>query len=414
LFRSEFANDNFEENVCMFNKKRLVTAAVLIVATIVIVVAVAIIAGILFLRSSGDTVAMSGVTEVGVPNGPATTRSIGPAGGSIASPDGRITVTVPPNAVPGPRDFSIQPITNLAHGGVGNAYRLEPSGNNFATPVKVSFKLDDQDLKGSPAVAYQDPAGIWQAFTTADVDQASKTLTVSTKHFTDLSVVTYRLSPEKATLRVGETQYIELVGCRGEGSLLNRLRKLVGRGDQQPCRSTDPNKPSWSADLGTIVPNGIGAMYTAPAKKPSPNIDRVYLTYLNESGQHSFIGVFDAEITIVDRGYRASGSQGPTTYSGAICSLDKEFTVIGHNGPAVFTYKFTPSGDGRTGTGTIAGGYSIATLSGGGPYTIEGFDSEKTRIVWDINSTWAISGREGGGHYRIDLVPLKPDEKCNQ
>jgi hypothetical protein len=123
----------------MFKKKRLVMAAVLVVATIMIVIAVAIVAGMLFLSSS-NTVAMPGATAVGTPNGPATTKSIGPAGGSIASPDGRIVVDVPPNALPGPVDFSIQPITNLAHGGLRNAYRLEPGGHNFATPVKVSFK----------------------------------------------------------------------------------------------------------------------------------------------------------------------------------------------------------------------------------------------------------------------------------
>src|SRR6266542_2437764 len=145
----------------MLNKKRLITAIVLFVVTITIVIAAATIALILF-RSSSNTLAMPGATAVGVPNGPATTKSIGPAGGSITSTDGRIVVDVPPNALPNPVDFSIQPITNLAHGGLGNAYRLEPGGHNFATPVKVSLKLDDKDLKASPAVAYQDPTGVWQ------------------------------------------------------------------------------------------------------------------------------------------------------------------------------------------------------------------------------------------------------------
>src|SRR6266542_378298 len=130
----------------MLNKKRLIIAGVLVLATITIVIAVAIVAVILF-RASGSTIAMPGATAVGVPSGPATTKSIGPAGGSIASADGRIVVDVPPNTVTGVVDFSIQPITNFAHGGVGSAYRLEPSGQKFAPPIAVSFKFDAQDLK---------------------------------------------------------------------------------------------------------------------------------------------------------------------------------------------------------------------------------------------------------------------------
>jgi hypothetical protein len=47
---------------------------------------------------------------------------------------------------------------------------LEPSGQKFATPIKVSFRFDAQDLKGiipeALAVAYQDKTGVWQTFKT--------------------------------------------------------------------------------------------------------------------------------------------------------------------------------------------------------------------------------------------------------
>lgn len=79
----------------MANKKRLITAVVLVVATITVVLVVGTVAAILFFRFSGDTDTMPGATAVGVPNGPATTKKIGSAGGSIASPDGRIIVDIP-------------------------------------------------------------------------------------------------------------------------------------------------------------------------------------------------------------------------------------------------------------------------------------------------------------------------------
>lgn len=109
------------------------------------------------------------------------------------------------------------------------------------------------------------------------------------------------------------------------------------------------------------------------------------------------------------KGYSASGSDGPTSYSGTICSLDKEFTVVGHNGPLELTFKFTPSGDGRTGTGTLGGAYSVANWTGGGPYTIEGFGSDKPKIVWVTQQT--VSGKiSGSGTFHIDLVPAGPGE----
>src|SRR5690242_10099979 len=216
----------------MSNRKRLITALVLVVATIVIVIAATVIAGILFLRPSGDTVAMATATAVGVPKGTPTTKSIGPAGGSLASSDGRITVNVPPNAVSSPLNFSIQPITNLAQGGRGSAYRLQPDGLKFATPIKVSFNFDAPDLKeitpDALAVAYQDSSGVWQAFNTVDFDRERKTLTVSTTHFTDFSIWAVKLSPEKATLRVGQTVEIQLVACLENSSWLSRLRTRWG------------------------------------------------------------------------------------------------------------------------------------------------------------------------------------------
>ena len=151
----------------MSRRAKIITALVLIVATIVIVVTVVIVAAILFLRQSGDTQAIGTATAVGVPTGPSTTKSIGPEGGSLTSPDGRISVKVPPNAVAAAVDFGVQPITNLGPGGVGSAYRLEPSGQKFAKPIKVSFRYDTEGFKDempeSFAVAYQDPTGVWQA-----------------------------------------------------------------------------------------------------------------------------------------------------------------------------------------------------------------------------------------------------------
>jgi hypothetical protein len=399
----------------MFNKKRLIAVLVLVAAMILIVIAVTVVVGMLFMRSSGNTVAMASATAVGVPNGKATTKSIGPAGGSLASADGRITIDVPPNAVPSPLNFSIQPITNLAQGGMGNAYRLQPDGLKFATPIKVSFNFDAPDLKETIpeglAVAYQDPTGVWQAFDTVNLDRERKSLTVSTTHFTDFSIWAVKLSPEKATLRVGQTVEIQLVACLENSSWLSRLRTRWGI---QRCDSlTKSTDNHWSVDIGTITPAGPGfAVYQAPAVKPPKGVATVRFVYKAAgSTEKDLKDVRECEITIVGNGYRATGSDGPTSYSGTICSLDKEFTVIGHNGPLDLTFKFTPSGDGRAGIGTLGGSVSVATWTGNGPYTIEAFGSDKPKIMWVTHQT--VSGKfSGSGTFHIELVPLDTDEKC--
>ena len=385
----------------MLHKKRLVIAGVLFVATIAIVIAVATVAYILFLRPSSKTVAMYGATAVGVPNGPATTKSIGPVGGSIASPDGRITVDVPPNAVPGPVNFSIQPITNLAQGGLGNAYRLEPAGRTFAMPVKVSFKYDAQDLEGtvpeSFAVAYQDATGVWQAFKTAHIDQANKAITVPTTHFTDWSfMAAYRLIPTRMTLRVGQTGWIDFAHCdRVSHGIVNWLlgREFCSSEKHAWWESYNRAPRIWTCNYGKVVPSGSGAEYTAPAKRPQSGMDAVHFNYqlTNSETGDSIDGSFVCLITIVERGYRASGESHDVVYSGVICDLEKPFTVNA-TGLANFDFKFVPSGPTKGAEGTVS--YSSTYYPGGvpvveggsGSYQVEGIDTDKPRIILTLNS----------------------------
>jgi hypothetical protein len=49
---------------------------------------------------------------VGTPNGAAVTKTIGAAGGELASSDGRLTVQVPAGALSAETSLSIQPVTS--------------------------------------------------------------------------------------------------------------------------------------------------------------------------------------------------------------------------------------------------------------------------------------------------------------
>ena len=74
-------------------------------------------------------------TPVGVPNADPSSQLIDSKGGSLSTSDGRFTLTIPPGAVSAPTNFTIQPLTNQAYGGIGSAYDLGPEGISLAAPA---------------------------------------------------------------------------------------------------------------------------------------------------------------------------------------------------------------------------------------------------------------------------------------
>ena len=113
------------------------------------------------------------------------------------------------------------------------------------------------------------------------------------------------------------------------------------------------------------------------------------------------------------QGYRAAGQDGPTSYSGVVCSLEKPFAVTATNSFLLYPLKFVPSG-GTAGTLSYDTTYKMLTMTGTGTYTIEGADTDRPRILAQTQSTLSGMGRSssGGGPAHIDLVPLDTDE-CN-
>jgi hypothetical protein len=399
--------------------KRLRIIIPLLVVLIIGVLVIGALGYILFSRKSNNDEVVFAATEVGTPVGPNVTKNIGPAGGTIASPDGRLTLTIPQNALTEMISFSIQPISNKAGNGIGSAYRLEPNGKTFTTPLNISVHYDDHDLEGTVpeafSIAFQDQEGAWHEQTHGKLDKNANTLTITATHFTDYAFsARLRVIPTDSKIHVGESELIQLIQCERSTYMDEVLRR------RSVCIALPTNMDKWKLRGEGTLKKGRSAdvVYTAPARKPSPNI--VWVTaevefeqWDSHSGRMTKVTeYFAARVTIVDRGYRATGSDGPTTYSGTVCSLDKEFTVIGHNGPLDLTFKFTPSGDGRAGTGNLGGSVSVATWTGDGPYTIEGFNGEKPKIVLVTHQT--VSGKiSGSGTFHIDLVPLDTDE-CNK
>jgi hypothetical protein len=397
------------------------------VLRILIPFAILIVASVgcgLFSKKGGDADVVFPATQIGAPQGDKLTKDIGPAGGSITSSDDRLRLTVPAKALTETLSFSIQPITNTAGGGIGLGYRLEPSGKTFATPLAISIRYNDNDLEGTIpealSLAYQDQNGAWRAQRSMRLDQAAKTISTETTHFTDFAELAgIRISPAEATIYVGEEQTVQLVQCKESGV----WDKLLSRtSDCDHAAST--TKQAWSlsgpgniqeASISGENYDNIGVIYEAPARKPTPNAALVnlrveFVMWDPTTGETSTVEkTFSTKITIIDRGYRASGGTGPY-FSGLICSLEKPFEVIGTMGPVTITNEFAPTSD-AAGNGKSSAVYG-PTLSGSGPYTITGIGTDKMQIVYNVTSKLELAGRASGGTAPavIDLIPLTGNE----
>lgn len=232
-----------------------------------------------------STTATPTATAVGTPTGSATSATIGAAGGSVSTPDGKIALTIPAGALASDTVIGIQPVTNNAHGGLGAGYRLTPDGQTFAQPVVLTFSYTDQQLTGSApeilGAAFQTPTGFWQWLGTPTIDSVAKTISISSTHFTDFSLVQgYRLQPLSKTLKVNESLALQVAFCYPQpGSDLTPLGLACDTADSQVEVAAPFDISEWSvngiaggnATAGTVSGNGPSATYKAPATKPTPN-----------------------------------------------------------------------------------------------------------------------------------------------
>ncbi len=355
-------------------------------------------------------------TEVGTSAGDRVIKDIGLAGGTLTSPDGRLTITVPKNALAETLPIAIQPITNKLGGGLGLAYRLEPSGKIFTTPLQISVRYDDQDLEGTVpealSLAYQDQKGAWHAQMAAKLDPPAKTLTVAATHFSDWSFISrLKLSPSNAVLHVGESQVISLVFCKEPG----RIDKLLNRPAQ--CSAIAPGDDySWKVvGEGTIAAAGNSLIYTAPGKRPTPNIAKVvFSTELDdwdEPGGKLKLSLA-ATITIVGAGYKVEPGDGPAKYSGIVCSLEAPFTISVSEGQvANIPITFRPS-SALAGTANYMDNKGAIMLGGSGPYTIQNSDTKRPDIAWNLamNMKAGPASHSDSGVTHIYLTELETDE----
>jgi hypothetical protein len=206
------------------------------------------------------------ITGKGIAAGPMVTKTIGAAGGELATLDGKAKMIIPAGAVATNTDFAIQPITNtLFDDDARVAYRLMPEGTTFSKPVQLRFEYNADDTLNTTedalTVATQRSDGAWTVVP-AILNKTQKSLTVETTHFSDWTVTGGVYLHAASEMRVGEKQMIEVVSVWDDGDVLAPLGPTLYSDDRTKIESID----NWriASGIGSIgVETGqLGKMQT--------------------------------------------------------------------------------------------------------------------------------------------------------
>jgi hypothetical protein len=305
-------------------------------------------------------------TAVGTAVGSPSSATIDATGGSLMSPDGRLEVIIPANALSTATTISIQRITNETPLGSGLGFELLPTGQTFTVPITLRFHYDSTDLLGTDtkalAVATQKNNRIWYRLETPALDPIAKTLSITTTHFSAYNMYhSLRLIPYHDEIAVSKTSLVAVVFV------------VEGEADETGFPLSPyafysvPSQISWSVNgspmgtpqNGTLTrtPNVSSATYTAPATTASMTSNPVAVT---------------AEVTIPGNGTMSFISNIKVLDAGANGRVSMSINLDGTR-----TYVYSGTTDTRTefGTGTL---------------------------VYDLPSAEIING--SGGVRRIDWI----------
>lgn len=260
-------------------------------------------------------------TAVGVPIGNAVSATIGATGGSVSTPDGKIALSIPAGALAADTVISIQPLTNMAHGKIGAAYRLTPDGQIFLTPVTLTFAYTDEDLAGTAAdflgAAFQTADGYWQWAGDVTLDTTAKTVSVSASHFSDWSNVRgLQIRPPKKTVRPNGSVGLQVKVCYPvsyDGGLASLASDCDATGQGIVATlSIDEwsvNSREGGGDIfGTVSGRGATATYMAPATVPIPNTVAVSARVHNPKKGPTAKTLVVSNITIADESWTGTAT----------------------------------------------------------------------------------------------------------
>ncbi|MFI5180049.1 MAG: hypothetical protein ACHQPI_01500 [Thermoanaerobaculia bacterium] len=250
---------------------------------------------------SGDSV----VTRIApLPVEIPSSASIGTAGGSVRSVDGRLTLKIPAGALSVTTSLSIGETANGAPQGLGSGYTVSPGSLSFAKPALLVFAYGTSDTDGSApgslGLAFQSGEN-WYVATGGSADTVARTVTVPIPLTTPAISVraatagtkqvdaapqawspytAYVMIPKKAAVLQGKKVRFEVVYT---GPSSSETGQTVPAPRIVPSFANPDLLYNWYANgvllgnnvEGYLTEMGPDAWYTAPSCHPAGNPVRV-------------------------------------------------------------------------------------------------------------------------------------------
>lgn len=244
-------------------------------------------------------------TGFGTPDGQLVSKEIGPAGGTIASDDGRIELIFPADAVTVNTNISIQPITNLGPNGAGKAYKCEPSGVQFIKPVQIIFHYTDSEARTCPpelmGLIVQDDTGKWNFFDYDECDTTAKILKGTLEHFsTPANSYKFKLVPARRSMMVNQAIRVSVSGTFKKFKN-KKSRKLTDVELSRFFYKWFVNyTEGGNASIGTIGDvKDNSCTYKAPSAVPDPNPVTITVDLSNGQALNCNVEVYDGyQVTV--------------------------------------------------------------------------------------------------------------------
>jgi len=269
---------------------------------------------------TGDEEAVA--TGVGAPIGEAATLSLGAAAAHLAATGAPVALDAPAGAFAAATQATLVPVANTAPDGTGAGLAVHLAAAP-ALPLALSVVYDAAlDAQADALrIAVQMPDGSWMSLPSEGLDRDARTLaatlppqllaaaprmrgaagTATGIDFTVVAYLGFSISPEQATVHVGDTQSFmprarvrgyEITiggGCRIEdGDMVCSMPVPVMETRELPLLNAKAGyERQWlvgadvggDATYGTVAPQGAaGGLYTAPAMLPQPSTVLVSFT----------------------------------------------------------------------------------------------------------------------------------------
>ncbi len=131
-------------------------------------------------------------------------KGIGPQGGTVQSPDGKASVTIPEGALPEEVVITISGVSGVLGdpGQIGIAYEFGPNGTFFDLPVTIRIVYEESDL---PQGVTEDSLilgtfvdGQWVAVADGQVNAETNTVSGTTDHFSRFATISTGLTANTA------------------------------------------------------------------------------------------------------------------------------------------------------------------------------------------------------------------------